>query len=186
MKFDFIWAVVLAAIALLIGLYLTSLVQFAVPKVNPTREAARIRLEADQLKDSAAVLQDAVLPVAAQELMGRTAELNEQAELLSQAKPLPAGQLSEQFTTRAKALSDSAYLLRNAFLTRNDSITQNQERRIARIDWTARNLKALANRLGSWGLNTSEQTEFYDACILTYGEGARVCEQLRSEVPAGH
>lgn len=186
MRFDVIWAVALAVIALLLGLYLTSLGQFAVPKVNPAREAADLRLEAGRLKDSAAKLADAVLPTAAQELMARSVELTEQAGLLSRAGPLPASQLSEQFATRARALADSAYLLRNAFLTRNDSVTRSQERRIARIESVARNLKALANRLGNWGLNTSEQTELYQACIMTYGDGARVCEQLRSEVPAGH
>lgn len=186
MQFDYIWAAVLAAIAILLGLYLTSLRQSPVPVVNPADEVASLRLEADQLKDSAAKLQDAVLPTAAQEILAQAAGLNEQAELISQAKPLPAGQLSEEFIARAKLLSDSAFRLRNAILTLNDSLTQDQERRIARVEWTARNLKALASRLGGWGLNRDEQNGLYEACIVTYGEGARVCEQLRSEAPAGH
>jgi len=186
MKFDLIWAVVLAVIALVLGLYLTSLRQFAVPEVSPKREADKLLLEAGRLKDSAAVLLAASLPTAAHQLLAQAAELSEQAGLLSQATPLPASQLSEQFAARARALADSAYLLRNAFITRNDSLTLGQDRRIARIEWTARNLKALASRLDNWGLNSKEQVELYQACITTYGDGARICEQMRSEVPPGH
>jgi hypothetical protein len=186
MKFDFIWALILAVIAVVLGVYLTSLRQLPVPRVDPAREAAELRLEADQLSDSAARLQDAVMPKAAQEVLAQAVELNEQAALISQMKPLPARQLAEEFTARAKMLSDSAYGLRNAILTRNDSLTQGQELRLARVEWTARNLKALAHRLGGWGLNSTERDGLYESCIMTYGEGARVCEQLRSEAPAGH
>ena len=98
---------------------------------------------------------------------------------------MPARKLSVEFGAKSRVLADSAARLRNAFLLQNDSLSANQERRIARIERISRQLKSLARQLGSWGLNTPDQVELYNSCVLTYGEGTRVCEQLREEVPAG-
>lgn len=186
MRFVYIWGIMLAVIAGALGLSLASLRQFAIPQVSPVHEAVKMMAEAEQLIDSSLALRDAGQSGRADELEARAGELSTQAELVRGSRPMPALQMSEQFTARARTLADSAYRLRNAILTLNDSLTRGQERRIARIDWTARNLKTLARRLGSWGLNSSEQVELYNSCIMTYGEGARICEQMRSEVPPGH
>jgi hypothetical protein len=173
MKLNIFWAIVMAVFTILLGLFLTSLRQAPLPTVNPAHEAAQLLLEAGELRDSAATLREAGLQGPAGELDARARELTSQAGLTRQAEPMPVHQLSEEFATQARMLRDSAYRLRNALLTQNDSLTMGQERRIARVEWTARNLKALARRLGSWGLNSNEQRMLYNSCILTYGEGDR-------------
>ena len=185
MRFDYLWGVVLVVIAILIGGWLISLRHPASPMVNPVHEAEQMLSEAGRLRDSASTLRAAGLPAMAAELDARANELAGEGVLVRQAPSLPARQLSEEFAAKARMLADSANRLRNAFLTLSDSLTRSQENRIARVERASRNLKGLARRLSAWGLDTREQRELYSSCILTYGDGARVCEQLRSEVPAG-
>jgi len=186
MRFVYIWGIVLAVIAVMLGLFLTSLRQSAGPNVNPQGIAEDMRLEAARLSDSAATLRAAWLSREAALVEAQAVELAEQASMVRQAKPMPARRLSEEFGTKSRVLADSATRLRNAFLLQNNSLSASQERRIARVERISRELRSLARKLGSWGLNTPDQVQLYNSCVLTYGEGTRVCEELRDEVPAGH
>jgi len=186
MRFVYIWGIVLAVIAVMLGLFLASLRQSAGPNVDPQGVAEKMRLEAARLKDSAATLRAAWRSSEASLVEARAVELAEQASLVGQAQPEPARKLSEEFGAKSRVLADSATRLRNAFLLQNDSLSASQERRIARIERISRELRSLARKLGSWGLNTPDQVQLYNSCVLTYGEGTRVCEELREEAPPGH
>jgi hypothetical protein len=185
MRFHALLGVGFALIALLVGGWLISLRHPAVPDVSPAREAEHMTLEAGVLKDSADKLRAGGLHSAADELDARAGDLTAQAALLRQTEPMPARQMAEEFIAKSRSLSDSAQRLRNAFLTRNDSLTRLQELLVARIERKAADLRALGRRISSWGLSTREQKDIYRTCIMTYGEGAASCELLRQDAPDG-
>jgi hypothetical protein len=86
--------------------------------------------------------------------------------------------LAEKYEKRADLLSDSAIAIANRLKTIQGTLTPEQENKINRILYRAKELKANATKIKSKRINATESSEILNTCNVIYGEASSICKQL--------
>jgi hypothetical protein len=90
--------------------------------------------------------------------------------------------MARELMLMARELRDSSERLRRDLIERRGPLNAAQERRLAQLDQRAKRLAESADRLGTVRTVAADPQRLYRQCQQIYGEGAGVCELLRTDL----